>query len=83
LPLRTPPGNLRKKWGKESVAFAAVGLIAHRFKHVKHEGNKNPRLNTIPLTFMLGFDDAGETLELRNLKFLIQDAVTFIRKQPS
>ena len=55
--------------------------LTHRFKHVKHEGDKNPKPNTIPLTFMLGFDEAGETLELQNLKFLIRDAIKFIRGQ--
>jgi hypothetical protein len=79
--VKSPPGNLRKDWGKRSVAFAAMDLIANRIKHVKHEGNKNPRPNTIPLTFMLGFDEAGEMLETRNLKFLIKDAITFIREQ--
>jgi hypothetical protein len=79
--VKSPPGNKRKEWGKKSVAFTAMDLIAHRIKHVKHEGNKNPRPNTIPLTFMLGFDEAGETLELRNLKGLIRDAINFIRQQ--
>jgi hypothetical protein len=79
--VKSPPGNLRKEWGKQSIAFTAMDLIAHRIKHVKHEGNKNPKPNTIPLTFFLGFDEAGETLELRNLKFLIRDAITFIREQ--
>jgi hypothetical protein len=79
--VRSPPGNLRKRWGKESIEFAAVDLIAHRFKHVNHEGDKNPKPDTVPLTFMLGFDEEGEKLELRNLYFLVRDAAKFIRKQ--
>lgn len=79
--VRSPPGNLRKKWGKESLEFAAVDLIAHRFKHVKHKGDKNPKPDTIPLTFALGFDKEGEKLELRNLYFLVRGAAKFIRNQ--
>jgi hypothetical protein len=76
-------GNLRREWGK-TAEFKIVDIVAHHFKHVVSDDEKNierRRKPSIPITFVLGFNDAGDQMELRNLFFVIRDAVKFVHKQ--
>lgn len=76
------PGRYRKLWGKESMEFRLVDIIAHHFKHVlsDNERNKGNRPG-IPIGSALGFDETGETMDLRNLYFVIRDAVRFVHRK--
>jgi len=75
------PGNLRREWGK-TLEFKMVDMVAHHFKHVESDDEKTPPLQPgIPLTRLLGFNDAGDEMELRNMFFIIRDAVKFLHAQ--
>ncbi|MEJ2631512.1 MAG: hypothetical protein P8011_08820 [Acidihalobacter sp.] len=81
------PGNLRKEWGKKSLMFLMVDMIAHHFKHVQsnQERHKETPPNTIPLRYLV-FND-GVTIpnslavDHHNLYFVIRDAITFVKEQ--
>lgn len=74
--------TLRQKWGKESMEFKLVDILAHHFKHVKSDSEKVPlKKGSLPIGLALGFDDAGENMDLRNLYFVIRDAVRFVHKK--
>lgn len=87
------PGNLRKEWGK-TLEFAIVDMVAHRFKHMISDPEKAPVKNgAIPLSslvfgnqtlgnFTLDKDRLSRGgIDLHNLYFVIQDCISFIRKQ--
>jgi hypothetical protein len=83
------PGSIvAEAWRKQSTAFALIEIFALDAKHVKSWKNK-PQPNTIPISAALygtGFNthmlnDTGEVDALRNLAFLVQDAVKFIHSQ--
>jgi hypothetical protein len=75
-------GTLRGLWRTESFEFDVVDILAHHFKHVKSSDERRPSPPAaIPLHAILGFDEAGEGMELRNLWFVIQDAVRFVHKK--
>ena len=66
--------HLRQKWCRESVEFKLVDVIAHHFKHVKSSDEKVPASRPdIPIAWTLGFNDAGDTMDLRNLYFVMRD----------
>jgi len=74
------PGNLRRAWGK-TLEFKLVDIVAHHFKHVKSDDEKvQPRVG-IPLVSVLGFNDTGDQMELRNMFFVIRDAIKFLHQQ--
>jgi hypothetical protein len=79
--------TVRDQWHKDSPEFLIVDMAAHHFKHVKsaieRKTEKNPPPNAIPLSYLVFGDNTGteDQLELRNLFFVIQDAVTFLHKQ--
>ncbi len=85
-----PRGNLRKAWRKASMEFALVDIVAHDFKHVKSTEHRSVP-GAIPISFALygsigsmGFNthtlnDTGELNSLRNLVFVLQEAVKFLR----
>ena len=75
-------GHFRKLWAKESREFHLIDVIAHHFKHVlsDDERNKGNRPG-IPIGMALGFNDTGETMDLRNLYFIIRDAVRFVHRK--
>ena len=76
------PANLRQVWCKESLEFKLVDIIAHHFKHVQSSDEKIPSTRPgIPIGLALGFDEAGEGMDLRNLYFVIRDAVRFVHKK--
>ena len=83
-----PPGNLRKTWGEESMEFRMVDIVAHDFKHVK--SNDYRTTTRIPVSLALygkmgfnthTFNDTGQRATLRNLTFLVEAAVKFLRQK--
>jgi hypothetical protein len=78
----TRSANLRQVWCKESQEFKLVDVIAHHFKHVQSSDEKIPSTRPgIPIGYALGFDDTGEEMDLRNLYWVIRDAVRFVHKK--
>lgn len=80
------PANLRHKWRKEDFNFLIVDMVAHNFKHVISDFEKQPiPENTIPLhSIIVNRQDRSDTslgLDLRNLHFQIRDAIKYIRSQ--
>lgn len=74
----TRGANLRQVWCKESLEFKLVDVIAHHFKHVQSSDEKiSSTRDGIPIGYALGFDEAGEDMDLRNLYYVIRDAVRF------
>ena len=74
--------SLRQKWGRESMEFKMVDIIAHHFKHVQSSDEKlPPNRPGIPIGRALGFDETGERMDVRNIYFLIRDAVRFVHKK--
>lgn len=75
--------------GKRSWEFLIVDMVAHHFKHVKSDIEKGPTLpEHIPLSFLVfgragpgTVDAGGEQMELRNLSFVVRDAVKFLHTQ--
>ncbi|QJR03501.1 hypothetical protein HH800_15735 [Sphingobium yanoikuyae] len=80
------PSNLRKQWCKESFEFLIIDMIAHHFKHVQCDVEKQPTSNdAIPLANAVfgNRTDGEETmgLNLHNLYFIIRDGISFIRSK--
>ena len=74
--------KLRQDWCKESLEFKLVDILAHHFKHVQSSDEKIPSTRPgIPIAYVLGFDESGEGMDLRNLYFVIRDAVRFVHKK--
>lgn len=78
----TRSANLRQIWCKESLEFKLVDIIAHHFKHVHSSDEMIPSTRPgIPIGHALGFDDTGEGIDLRNLYYVIRDAVRFVHQK--
>ncbi len=86
------PGNLRSKWRKKSFEFRIVDMVAHKYKHVVSDDEKEPieaDKPTLPgLVFgMLGTYRLNTTLlnegetDLHNLYFIIRDAIKFLHQE--
>ena len=76
------PAKLRQEWRRESIEFALVDILAHHFQHVRSSDEKIPSTRPgLPIGLALGFDEAGEGMDLRNLYFVIRDAVRFVHKK--
>lgn len=74
--------NLRQAWCNESLEFKLVDIIAHHFKHVQSSDEKVPKTRPgLPIGHALGFDDSGENMDVRNLYFVIRDAVRFLHRK--
>ena len=59
-----------------------VDVIAHHFKHLLSSDEKIPPIRPgIPIGHALGFDETGESMDLRNIYFLIRDAVRFVHRK--
>jgi hypothetical protein len=73
--------TLRQKWKKEYQHFGLVDVLAHHFKHVKSTPERIPkdRQKNIPIAFAfaLGLSDSGETMNIRDLYYVIRDTVRF------
>jgi hypothetical protein len=60
--------TIRQKWGKESMEFHIVDILAHHFKHVQSSAEKiPPNRPGIPIGLALGFDKTGEKMDVRNI----------------
>jgi len=78
----TRGAHVRQVWCKESLEFKLVDIVAHHFKHIQSSDEKIPLTRPgIPIGHVLGFDESGEGMELRNLYFVIRDAVSFVHKK--
>jgi hypothetical protein len=76
------PGNLLDKWRKQSIEFMLVEEVALHLKHVKSDSAKRPLPpDTLRVTHPLGLDGDGESLETRNLFFVVRDAIKFLHQQ--
>jgi hypothetical protein len=74
--------HLRQVWCRESLDFKLVDVIAHHFKHVKSSDERIPASRPgIPIGLALGFNQAGDQMDLRNLYFVIRDAVRFVHRK--
>ena len=71
--------SLRQKWCRESLEFKLVDVIAHHFKHVRSSDERNPANRPgLPIGRALGFNHAGDKMDVRNLYYVIRDAVRFV-----
>lgn len=86
---RKNPKGLRQVWGRQSMEFKLVDIVAHDFKHIHASDRKGPP-NTIPLSFALygsmglnthTLNDTGQLESLRNLTFVVRDALKFVHAQ--
>lgn len=68
------PATLRQLWGRRSMEFKLVDIVAHDFKHI-HASDRKGAPNTIPLSFALygrmgfnthTFNDTGQLELLRH-----------------
>jgi len=65
----------------QSHEFKIVDVLAHHFKHVKSSDEKTPASRPgISIRFALGLSDTGDTMDLRNLYYVIRDAVRFVHR---
>jgi hypothetical protein len=75
------PTQFTKKWIPLSV-HGGVGFMKQTFPKTLAAGaTSNTAAFNVDLTLALGFDDTGEGMELRNLYFVIRDAVRFVHKK--
>ena len=73
---------VRQDWCKESLEFKLVDVLAHHFKHVQSSDEKIPASRPgLPIALALGFDESGEAMDLRNLYYVIRDAVRFVHQK--
>lgn len=69
-------------WGSESFEFKLVDVVAHHFKHVRSDDEKiGPLRGGIPIAFVLGFNETGDEMELRNFFFVLRDAIKFLHQK--
>jgi hypothetical protein len=74
--------HLRQVWRVESIEFRLVDILAHHFKHVKSSDERIPESRPgLPIGIALGFNEAGDQMDLRNLYFVIRDAVRFVHRK--
>jgi hypothetical protein len=74
--------HFRQIWANESLEFKLVDELAHHLKHVKSSGERNlGNRPGIPIGFGLGFNEAGDEMDLRNLYYVIRDAVRFVHRK--
>ena len=55
--------SLRQQWGRESLEFSLIDIVAHHFKHVASSAETHPSSEGIPVTHLLGFGPTGFDLE--------------------
>jgi hypothetical protein len=77
------PASLRQKWRRESLEFNLVDILAHHLKHVRSSDERiSPSARRgIPIGLVLGFNADGDTIDLRNLYYVIRDAVRFVHRK--
>ena len=73
-------GSTRQEWKRESHEFYLVDILAHHLKHVRSGPEKIPATRPgLPIGRALGFKEPSDQLDLRNLYFVIRDALKFIK----
>ncbi len=81
--------NLRQVWGRQSMEFKLVDIVAHDFKHIRASERGVPA-GRMPISRALyghapfntaTFNDTGQVESLRHLTFIVLDAVKFIQVQ--
>ena len=78
---RTRTAVVRQAWCRESVEFKLVDVLAHHFKHVQSSDERIPAGRPgLPIGLALGFNESGEAMDLRNLYYVIRDAVRFVHR---
>lgn len=76
------PAAIRQAWCKESLEFKLVDVLAHHLKHVQSSDEKiSASRPGLPIGHALGFDESGEAMDLRNLYYVIRDAVRFVHRK--
>jgi hypothetical protein len=76
------PRAILERWRKQSLELRLVEIVALHFKHVKiDDARRPPPKGTLRITHALGLDGDGEHLELRNLYFVVRDAIKFLGTQ--
>lgn len=76
------PSHFRQIWANESLEFKLVDVIAHHFKHVLSNDERNlGNRPGISIGLVLGFSEAGDKMDLRNLYYVIRDAVRFVHRK--
>lgn len=76
------PAHFRQIWAAESIEFKLVDIIAHHFKHVlSHDERNRGNRPGLPISRALGFNNAGDAMDLRNLYSVIRDAVRFVHRK--
>jgi hypothetical protein len=74
--------RVAEETGKRAARLRQVDGLAHHFKHVKSNDEKIPASRPgIPIGFALGLSEAGDTMDLRNLYYVIRDAVRFVHRK--
>jgi hypothetical protein len=65
------------------LEFNLIDIIAHHFKHVKSIAERIPASSRrgLPIGRALGFNEAGDEMDLRNLYYVIRDAVRFVHRK--
>lgn len=80
------PSNLRREWRQQSFEFMVIDMVAHHFKHVQCDAEKQPLpKDAIPISdAIFGYEYGGREamgLDLHNLYFVVRDGIKFIRSQ--
>ena len=76
--------ELRELWKRESNEFYLVQICANHLKHGEIKAIQEARKeapDTLNLYHALGIDEAGTSVDVRNLHFIIRDAVAFVRNK--
>jgi hypothetical protein len=76
------PAAVRQACCKESVEFKRVDVLAHHSEHSKSSDERIPADRPgLPIGRALGFDESGEAMDVRNLYYVIRDAVRFVHRK--
>jgi hypothetical protein len=76
------PSHFRQIWAGECTEFKLVDVIAHHLKHVLSNDERNlGNRPGLPIGRALGFNETGDEMNLRDLYFVIRDAVRFVHRK--
>ena len=73
-------GNVRDRWRKECFEFKLVDIVANHLKHVLTEEEKRRSPGTLPIAFILGFDEIG-LIKAPDPYYFMRDALRFVHGQ--
>jgi len=72
---RKSPANLRREWGDNSMAFKLIDVMAHRFKHVANDAEKN---KPEQWDERLSLGDALKRMNAVTFKSTMRDVIDFL-----